>query len=261
MTKQLKSLISPVTVLTVGLAVSGFALADSTPYNDAAVEKEEAAGFLSGAAIGAAAGGPPGAIVGAAIGAFIGDGWVTRNEYKDMQSEWVAMQLEMESAQQAAIALEEENKAALDELEALRNAGPQVLPAYLSTAPQNPLFDNTTISVHFRSGSSEIESHYETQLASLVRLAQQLPNSALEITGYADRNGDAANNMNLSRQRSNSVKQFIANLGVEESAISAIAYGESQPLHPSQSYETDFFDRRVLVRLIDTSQQMLSRGE
>ena len=171
------------------------------------------------------------------------------------------MQLEVERAAKEAEALEQEKLIALQELEALRNSPHQVLPAYLDSGAQNPLFDNTSISIHFRSGSSAIENHYQDQLTSLVKLAQQLPNSALEIVGYADRNGDPARNLELSWQRSNSVKQFIGRLGVEEDEIHSIAYGETQPLHASQSFETDFFDRRVLVRLIDTSQQMLTRGE
>ena len=250
------------TALVIALAGSGSVYADaqSRAYDDG-VSREETTGFISGAAIGAAAGGPPGAIIGAALGAFLGDGWVTRSDYSDMQADWVAMQLETEQAREQAEQLARENQLALEELEALRNRPPQVLPAFLNTAPQNPLFDNTAISVHFRSGSSVIESHYEEQLASLVKLAKQLPNSALEVTGYADRNGDAEKNLDLSWQRTNSVERFIANQGIQPTEIATVALGESQPLHASQSFETDFFDRRVIVRLIDTSQQMLTQGQ
>ena len=252
MTKQLRVLLATFTALII----SGSAFAQ-----DDGVSKEEASGLLTGAAIGAAAGGPPGAIVGAALGVFIGDGWVTRSEHAEMQAEWVAMQLETEQYRQRSEALERENQLALQELEDLRNAPPKVLPAYLNTAPQNPLFDNTAISVHFRSGSSEIEGHYEDQLTSLVRLASQLPNSALEVTGFADRTGDSNSNLDLSWQRTNSVKDFINDLGMLDSDITAVAYGETQPLHANQNFETDFFDRRVIVRLIDTSQQMLTQGQ
>lgn len=244
------------------LAFSASAAADIQPatYDDSQVRKEETTGFLSGAAIGAAAGGPPGAIVGAAIGAFLGDGWVTRKDYADMQEDWVALQNETESLRHQTDLLAQERQSALDELDRLRNS-PQVLPAYLSTANDNTLFDNTAISVHFRSGSSDIEGHYEEQLQSLVSLAKQLPTSALEITGYADRNGDASRNLALSRERTNSVKDFISGLGVDNSEITTVAYGETKPLHSSQSFETDFFDRRVIVRLIDTSKQMLTQGQ
>ncbi|MCG8413089.1 MAG: sortase-associated OmpA-like protein PdsO [Pseudomonadales bacterium] len=245
------------TAFVTAIVMTGSAYAD----NDGNASKEEATGVISGAAIGAAAGGPPGAIIGAAIGAFLGDGWVTRSDYKDMEADWVAMQLETEQYQRQAAALELEKELALKELEELRNAPLRVLPAFLNTAEQNPLFDNTAISVHFRTGSSAIEGHYEEQLTSLVKLASQLPNSALEITGYADRNGNADRNLDLSWQRTNSVKDFINGLGLLDSDITAVAYGETQPLHATQNFETDFFDRRVIVRLIDTSQQMLTQGQ
>ncbi len=259
MNKQFSVLITAVAAFTL----AGSVYADVTPaqYGDSGVSKEEASGLLTGAAIGAAAGGPPGAIVGAALGVFIGDGWVTRSEHAEMQAEWVAMQVETEQYRERTEILEQERQLALQELEELRNAPPKVLPAFLNTAPQNPLFDNTAISVHFRTGSSVIESHYEDQLRSLVRLASQLPNSALEVTGFADRNGDADRNLDLSWQRTNSVKDFINDLGILDTDITAVAYGETQPLHTAQHFETDFFDRRVLVRLIDTSQQMLTQGQ
>lgn len=260
MIKRISVLLTALTAFTL----SGSVLADTerAAYgNNDGVSKEETSGLLTGAAIGAAAGGPPGAIVGAALGIFIGDGWVTRSEHAEMQADWVAMQLETEEYRERSAALERENQLALEELEAMRNAPPRVLPAFLNTAPQNPLFDNTAISVHFRTGSSVIETHYEDQLTSLVRLASQLPNSALEVTGFADRNGDADKNLDLSWQRTNSVKDFINDLGILDADISAVAYGESQPLHASQNLETDFFDRRVIVRLIDTSQHLLTQGQ
>ncbi len=249
-------------IFSAALVFSATAAADVRPahYDDSTISQEETTGFLSGAAIGAAAGGPPGAIIGAAIGAFLGDGWVTRNDYAEMQQEWVAMQNQTESLQRQAAALSRERQLALDELEQLKNS-PQLLPAFLDGGNDNTLFDNTAMSVHFRSGSSVIEEHYEEQLESLVNLARQLPTSALEITGYADRNGDASRNLALSQERTASVREFIGRLGMESSEITTVAYGETRPLHSSQSFETDFFDRRVIVRLIDTSKQMLTQGQ
>lgn len=250
------------TALATALVLSTSAAADVRPahYEDSDISQEETAGFISGAAIGAAAGGPPGAIIGAAIGAFLGDGWVTRKDYSEMQQEWVAMQNQTESLRREAAAASRERQLALEELEQLKRA-PQVLPAFLDSGGDNTLFDNTAISVHFRSGSSVVEDHYQEQLESLVNLAKQLPTSALEITGYADRNGDATRNLALSQERSNSVKAFISRLGVENSEITTVAYGETKPLHSNQSFETDFFDRRVIVRLVDTSKQMLTQGQ
>ncbi len=259
MTKQIRVLLAAFTAFII--SGSAFAEADAASYADDGINRAEASGLLTGAAIGAVAGGPPGAIIGAALGVFIGDGWVTRSEYAQMQAEWVAMQLEVEQHRQRSKTLDRENQLALQELEDLRNAASKVLPAYLNTAPQNPLFDNTAISVHFRSGSSEIEAHYEDQLTNLVKLASQLPDSVLEVTGFADRIGDSDSNLDLSWRRTHSVKDFINGLGMLDSDITAVAYGETQPLHANQNFETDFFDRRVIVRLIDTGQQMLTQGQ
>lgn len=259
MIKQLGLLVT--TLASLAFVGTSFADTQSRYGDNDLPSREETTGFLSGAAIGVAVGGPPGAIVGAAVGAFLGDGWVTRNDYNEMQGDWITMQLEMDRMRKEAFLLEQEKQIALQELDELRSQPAQVLPAFLNTGQQNPLFDNTAISVHFRSGSSNIESHYEDQLVALVKLAQQLPNSALEVTGYADRNGDEGKNLDLSWQRTNSVKQFISTLGVDDKEITSVAYGETQPLHATQSFETDFFDRRVLVRLIDTSQQMLTQGQ
>ena len=251
----------------IGLLFASFALAGSLSTNSLADEKyrsvstpqtEEAAGLMSGAIIGAAAGGPPGAIIGAALGISVGGGWITRRDYRDMEAEWVASKVEAQEARQQLAKLEREKQHVLDELDRIKSAPAQVLPAFLNTAPDSSLFDNTAISIHFRTGSSSIEDHYQDQLSDLIALAQQLQTSAIEITGYADRNGDADTNLRLSQSRTASVKSFIARLGVDDAAITTVAHGETQPLHAIQSVETDFFDRRVIVRLTDTSRQLLT---
>ena len=251
----------------IGLLFASFALASSLSANaladeryrsDSTPQTEEAVGLMSGAVIGAAAGGPPGAIIGAALGIFVGDGWVTRRDYRDMEAEWVTSKVEAQEARQQLARLEREKQHTLDELDRLKSAPAQVLPAFLNTAPDSSLFDNTAISIHFRTGSSTLEGHYQDQLSNLIELAQQLPTGAIEITGYADRNGDTDANLRLSQSRTASVKSFIERLGVDGATITTLALGETRPLHATQSVETDFFDRRVIVRLTDTSQQMLT---
>ena len=87
-----------------------------------------------------------------------------------------------------------------------------------------------------------------------------MPTASIEITGYADRNGDPDLNLSLSRERSNSVKQFLSDKGIDNSSIKTIAYGETQPLSSTQDFESDFFDRRVIVRLRDNSASMLTQN-
>lgn len=240
---------------------SSAAWADTSRANyDNPASKEETTGFFSGMVLGAAVGGPPGAVVGGGIGALLGDGWNSKGRAKDLEASLYETQLQLAATQDELEIIEQEHRIAQSELDRYRNAPPQVLPAFLSTQPAITCCDNTVLSIHFRTGSSGIEEHYEEELASLANLAKQMTSAKVEITGYADRNGNANRNLSLSRQRSDSVRAFFTEQGIENSSITTVAYGETQPVHEVQSFESDFFDRRVIVRLRDTSQSMLSQS-
>ena len=246
-------------ILIIGFTAFA-AQADTQPANyDNAASTEETVGFISFALLGAAAGGPPGAIVGGAIGAMVGDGWHGKKQVGDLQANLYGSQLELAALREEANAIEEQYRVAQAELDRYRSAPPQVLPASLATQPAIACCDNTVTSIHFRTGSSGIEPHYQEQLESLANLAAQMANATVEITGYADRNGDSNRNLQLSRQRSESVKDFFSDKGIENASITTIAYGESRPLQATQSFESDFFDRRVIVRLKDNNQSMLTQ--
>ncbi|MEQ8408207.1 MAG: sortase-associated OmpA-like protein PdsO [Gammaproteobacteria bacterium] len=254
MTKKL-----PLVLLLSLSAGSVFADTELANYNNPA-SVEETTGFFSGALVGGLAGGPPGAIVGAAIGALTGDGFRARKDIGDMQADLYAAQLESKRAKQNEDAMRTRYQLAQQQLNELRNNSARTIPAYLPNQPTSAPVQETALSVHFRSGSSTIEAQYEEQLQYLVKVAKDMPNARVEITGYADRTGDAQKNLELSRARSSAIKSYFNSMGVQNSAITTVAYGESQPLHEQQTLETDFFDRRVNVRLRDTSQQMLTQN-
>ena len=250
------------TVIMIVSAVAGTAQADSQRinYETPSSSLEETAGFFSGAALGAAAGGPPGAIVGAAIGAFVGDGWNSKGQVADLRTDLYQSRLQLTALQEQLSLTQREHQLAKQELEGLKSDGPRVLSTFLDTQPDQSCCDNTVLSIHFRTGSSTIETHYEEQLESLVDIATQMPRMNLEITGYADRNGNTEKNLMLSRRRSESVKQFFRNKGIENTSITTSAYGEARPLEVNQNFETDFFDRRVVVKLQDGSKRYLTRN-
>ena len=105
------------------------------------------------------------------------------------------------------------------------------------------------VSIHFKTGRSKIEKHYKEQLKMLAKQAINLKNSKIEIIGYADRNGKAADNLELSKQRSHSVQKFLTQNGVNRTSVTTIAYGDTMPLQLDSSHESNFFDRRVSIHL------------
>ncbi len=237
-------------------ASSSFAGPQRASYQNAPTP-EETKGVISGAVLGGLAGGPPGFVIGSALGALFGEGWRAKKDVGDLRADLYSNQLEMVALREEAQAAQRNFELAQMELNEMRSAA-RVIPANLgiSTAA---CCDNTVLSLHFRSGSSAIESQYEEQLQGLVNIARQMPNPRIEITGYADRNGDSDKNLILSRDRSGKVEEFFNRMGVQNSSIQTVAYGEASPLNEVQSLETDFFDRRVIVRLRDASKQMLTQ--
>jgi len=245
--------------LVLALA-SATASADSqrADYQNPA-SKEETTGIVSGALLGGLAGGPPGVIVGAAVGALIGDGWKAKSEARELQANLYESQLQLAALKDETSAMQAKYRIAEQRLKEMTRNRAQTYPASIQI-PTTACCDNTSLSLHFRSGSSQIETQYEEQLASLVKIAEQMPAASVEITGYADRNGDSELNLRLSRERSNSVKQYLSTRGIRNSSITTIAHGDTKPLHASQDFESDFFDRRVIVRIRDNSTSMLTQN-
>jgi peptidoglycan-associated lipoprotein len=67
----------------------------------------------------------------------------------------------------------------------------------------------------------------------------------IQIEGHCDERGTSEYNLALGERRANSVKKFLVSLGVAESRISAISYGEEKPADPVQSEEAWAKNRRA----------------
>lgn len=70
-------------------------------------------------------------------------------------------------------------------------------------------------------------------------------NSKVTLKGYASSEGTAAYNMKLSKDRSNSVKTYLVNSGVNASQVVARGYGEANPIASNDTEEGRIQNRRV----------------
>ncbi len=207
--------------------------------------KEEKRGAISGMVIGAIVGGMPGATLGAlAGGELFGRYFALKRKHGELQSELKTVKTDHK---QERIKLDGSIDALnrdLDKLIALRAATPktQVLP------------------IQFRTGSSDIEHHYEKELSVIARLLKRNQDASVTLTGFADRRGDDAFNQTLSEKRAGTVKQYLVSHGVKPRQVATIAYGETKPVSQEESFETNFFDRRVMVELtFDLDPQLATR--
>jgi outer membrane protein OmpA-like peptidoglycan-associated protein len=230
----------------------GLAATDGAISPSGDPDAAENTGVLGGIAVGASVGGAPGAIAGAAIGALLGNGWKARKQVGELEVHVADLRQQTETLQQQKLELE----LALRDAIGQRN---RTMAANYDR-PLSSCCDNTVVSVYFRTGSDAVENHDHEVLASFARLSNHMSNPMIEITGYADRNGNAEANLKLSQRRSLQVRNLLAQMGVDNTRVTTVAYGETRPLSQEPTFETDFFDRRVIVRLRDANQLMLSRN-
>ena len=253
-------MIRKLSLLLILCTVSSTAFTDTSHQNYEEQQlRGETRGLFSGAILGGALGGPPGVVIGAGIGALFGDAWSTASQVNNLQASLNESQIQFAAVENELEIIKKEYQTAKTELDRFRKAPPKILPAFLSAQPVITCCDNTVSSIYFRTGSSDIELHYNEQLESIASLVKQMTNAKVEITGYSDRTGDPSRNLNLSRQRSDSVKSFLMGVGIDNASIVTLAHGETRPLQAVQNFETDFFDRRVIVRLRDNSQTMITQ--
>ncbi len=249
-------LISSIIVCSA-FATQSFGATQTANYGTEATA-EETTGFISGALVGALAGGPPGAIIGGAFGAFLGDGWHAKKELAGLQLSFAQNQSELAQLKQESARINALYLAAQRQLSNVKGGKLSVMDVAYSPVPLPDCCANTSLTVHFRTGSNVIEPQYQDQLAGIGKIANALPGTRLEIVGYADRNGDAKANLKLSKQRTDAVRVFFNTLGFANADITTIAYGETKPVDETQSIESDFFDRKVVVRLRDSSDQLVT---
>ena len=72
--------------------------------------------------------------------------------------------------------------------------------------------------------------------------------ASLTLEGHASAEGTEQYNMNLSRDRANSVKTYLVNSGVDANRITVRAYGETRPISSNSTEEGRVLNRRVEIK-------------
>jgi len=106
------------------------------------------------------------------------------------------------------------------------------------------------IGLTFPSGKETIRPEFFGLLATVQRAIRKFPNERITIEGHTDSVGDERYNENLSYKRAQAVKQYlIANMGLDESRITALGYGESRPIASNETAEGKAQNRRIDIVL------------
>ena len=106
-------------------------------------------------------------------------------------------------------------------------------------------------SLNFESGQSKIPTAAYPELDALVNWLKSRPGKKIEIAGYTDNIGSAADNQILSENRVVSVNKYLVKKGISTKRISFTGYGESTPIADNHTAKGRRKNRRVEIHITD----------
>lgn len=104
--------------------------------------------------------------------------------------------------------------------------------------------------ITFDTAQSGVKPQFYGVLNNLASTLNQFPETRVQIAGHTDNVGSDASNLQLSQQRANSVRTYLASTGVAAQRMQAVGYGESRPIADNSSDYGRAQNRRVEVTLI-----------
>ncbi|MEE9351097.1 MAG: OmpA family protein, partial [Thiotrichaceae bacterium] len=113
---------------------------------------------------------------------------------------------------------------------------------------------NMPDSITFDTAKSDLKPQFHPVLNSLASTLNQYDQTKIKIAGHTDSRGSLQYNQNLSQQRANSVRNFLAGRGVNNYRIYAHGYGETKPVSDNTTDIGMAKNRRVEITLVPVEQ-------
>lgn len=99
--------------------------------------------------------------------------------------------------------------------------------------------------VFFDFGQSTLKKESFPELLRLISVLKSYPNMVIQIAGHTDNVGADADNLKLSQDRANAVRDYLTTNGIESSRISAVGFGETKPKVNNDTDQNRQLNRRV----------------
>ena len=113
-----------------------------------------------------------------------------------------------------------------------------------------PLGDTVTLhGVTFETDSNRLRPDAQTILNDVYLIMDRYPEMIVEVAGHTDSIGPDAYNQDLSQRRAQAVLDYLADKGVDANRMTAVGYGESEPVDSNDSKEGRERNRRVELRI------------
>jgi outer membrane protein OmpA-like peptidoglycan-associated protein len=102
----------------------------------------------------------------------------------------------------------------------------------------------------FDTGKSTIQKSSYQCIDDLAALLLNRKTMVVEISGHTDNVGNPVDNMKLSQDRANSVRNYLIKKGIEPTRITAVGYGDTKPVADNSTPQGKQMNRRTEVKII-----------
>jgi len=99
----------------------------------------------------------------------------------------------------------------------------------------------------FETGSAKLKPQSAEQLGNVAEILKAYPAVSVKLGGYTDNTGDAAANLKLSGERSQSVVKELTILGIENTRLESEGYGQEHPVASNDSESGRARNRRISI--------------
>lgn len=108
----------------------------------------------------------------------------------------------------------------------------------------------TLDNVHFDIGKASLRPDSYTELDELLHYLKSKEATKIEIGGHTDNMGKGAENLKLSQQRAETIRNYLVKKGITPARIIAKGYGATQPIADNATEEGRQLNRRTEVKLL-----------
>ena len=105
--------------------------------------------------------------------------------------------------------------------------------------------------VFFETDDYKLKSESKTELDKVVKFMLENPERRVEISGHTDNIGSEAYNLELSKQRAQSVIDYLNSQGVIKERLESVGYGFSKPIATNESEIGRSQNRRTELKIIE----------
>jgi outer membrane protein OmpA-like peptidoglycan-associated protein len=124
---------------------------------------------------------------------------------------------------------------------------------FIQNVPLNPISTGGKIvlkNIFFETAKFDLKKESKVELNKLVAFLSKNENLVIEIGGHTDNAGSAQSNLTLSKNRANSVKEYLVKNGIDGSRLQTKGYGATESIADNSTAEGKAKNRRTEFKII-----------